>query len=86
MYPGGPKTIWKTASKRQANEEYDLESMLVLVLMEEEGEGSGLVLTYSTHRKSPSYTADTCIKKITINVPLFKKLRDIIFFCGTITL
>ncbi len=23
---------------------------------------------------------------ITINVPLFKKLRDIIFFCGTITL
>ncbi len=22
---------------------------------------------------------------ITINVPLFKKLRDIIFFCGTIT-
>ncbi len=23
--------------------------------------------------------------KITINVPLFKKLRDIIFFCGTIT-
>jgi hypothetical protein len=23
-------------------------------------------------------------KKITINVPLFKKLRDIIFFCGTI--
>ncbi len=44
MYPGGPKTIRKTASKRQANEEYDLESMLVLVLMEEEGEGSGLVL------------------------------------------
>ncbi len=25
-------------------------------------------------------------RKITINVPLFKKLRDIIFFCGTITL
>ncbi len=24
--------------------------------------------------------------RITINVPLFKKLRDIIFFCGTITL
>ncbi len=24
--------------------------------------------------------------KLTINVPLFKKLRDIIFFCGTITL
>jgi len=24
--------------------------------------------------------------KITINVPLFKKLRDIIFFCGTINL
>jgi hypothetical protein len=23
---------------------------------------------------------------ITINVPLFKKLRDIIFFCGTTTL
>jgi hypothetical protein len=23
---------------------------------------------------------------LTINVPLFKKLRDIIFFCGTITL
>jgi hypothetical protein len=23
--------------------------------------------------------------RITINVPLFKKLRDIIFFCGTIT-
>jgi hypothetical protein len=23
---------------------------------------------------------------ITINVPLFKKLRDIILFCGTITL
>jgi hypothetical protein len=23
---------------------------------------------------------------VTINVPLFKKLRDIIFFCGTITL
>ncbi len=23
--------------------------------------------------------------KLTINVPLFKKLRDIIFFCGTIT-
>ncbi len=25
-------------------------------------------------------------ENITINVPLFKKLRDIIFFCGTITL
>ncbi len=25
-------------------------------------------------------------KILTINVPLFKKLRDIIFFCGTITL
>jgi hypothetical protein len=25
-------------------------------------------------------------EEITINVPLFKKLRDIIFFCGTITL
>ena len=24
--------------------------------------------------------------RITINVPLFKKLRDLIFFCGTITL
>ena len=27
-----------------------------------------------------------CEAKITINVPLFKKLRDIIFFCGTVTL
>ncbi len=26
------------------------------------------------------------VANITINVPLFKKLRDIIFFCGTITL
>ena len=26
-----------------------------------------------------------CVLCITINVPLFKKLRDIIFFCGTIT-
>jgi hypothetical protein len=26
------------------------------------------------------------IRILTINVPLFKKLRDIIFFCGTITL
>ena len=25
-------------------------------------------------------------ERLTINVPLFKKLRDIIFFCGTITL
>ncbi len=25
------------------------------------------------------------VKVLTINVPLFKKLRDIIFFCGTIT-
>ncbi len=27
-----------------------------------------------------------CCDSLTINVPLFKKLRDIIFFCGTITL
>ncbi len=26
------------------------------------------------------------VARVTINVPLFKKLRDIIFFCGTITL
>ncbi len=31
-------------------------------------------------------TTNRCPNKITINVPLFKKLRDIIFFCGTITL
>ena len=30
--------------------------------------------------------ANRALYNITINVPLFKKLRDIMFFCGTITL
>ncbi len=31
-------------------------------------------------------TTQLILTTLTINVPLFKKLRDIIFFCGTITL
>ncbi len=45
------------------------------------------------HRRTPCFLKKlfyhyykTYEHVITINVPLFKKLRDIIFFCGTITL
>ena len=53
---------------------------------------------YMKNRMHYAYTAvyeNICMKMVdsklallvllTINVPLFKKMRDIIFFCGTIT-
>ncbi len=40
----------------------------------------------NVHAKYKTPVSGKGFDLITINVPLFKKLRDIIFFCGTITL
>ena len=57
------------------------------------------LLVHVDHSQAPSHRNIIFLKQmikleeiysrhrvLTINVPLFKKLRDIIFFCGTITL